>query len=71
MPKAEPSRIEKSGLILGEGIDEVEFLGALLKHLGLGDVDVFEGLVESVAENRAGLDSHDNEGDGGLKLSKR
>lgn len=42
MPKAEPRRIEKSGLILGEGIDEVEFLGAILKHLELGDVDVFE-----------------------------
>jgi hypothetical protein len=42
MCKAKPSSIEKPGLILGEGIDEVEFLGSLLDHLGLVDVDVFQ-----------------------------
>ena len=40
---ASPNRkIEKTKLLLGEGQDEVNFFGALLKHLGKDDVQVLQ-----------------------------
>ncbi len=39
---AQPQRLVKPKLLLGEGRDEEAFFGALLAHLGIGDVQVIQ-----------------------------
>src|SRR5437660_8313987 len=41
MPVA-PLTVNRSKLLLGEGADEVRFFNALLKHLGITDVQVVD-----------------------------
>jgi hypothetical protein len=44
-PAIPPQELTKSKLLIGEGQDEVRFFGALLKHLGLTDIQIeaYEG----------------------------